>query len=81
MAQKLVPRWAILLLIAGLLIFPIAICVILGVASLLVAMGDSSGGTALKYIAWGCGILWVIDLVCLVLAQGLNTLAGEDRGE
>lgn len=67
-------RWGLLLLVAGALVLPIAICVLLGVSSLLAAMGDTSGGTALRYVAWGCGTLWVIGLVCLVLLVGLRAL-------
>ena len=81
MSRDLVPRWIILLLIAGALILPIAICVILALSGLLDAMEDSKGGVALKYIALGGGILWVIDLVCLVVVQGLNSLIDRNDGE
>ncbi len=57
---------------------PIAIALIWGVSSLLGAMGDSSGASALKYVALALGILWAIDLVCLVLLQALNSLGDRD---
>lgn len=78
MRQKPVPRRAIVLLIAGALILPIGVCVVLAVASLLVVMDDDIGGGVLRYIAIGCGILWVIDLVCLVVVQALNASADTD---
>ena len=81
MGQKLVPRRAILLLIAGAVILPIAVCVVSGFRPLLVAMGGPRGGDVLKYVAWGLGILWVVDVVCLVLAQGLNALTDTDDRE
>jgi hypothetical protein len=37
-------------------------------------MSDKDGGVALKYIALGCGILWIVGLVSLVLLQGFHAL-------
>ena len=37
-------------------------------------MGDTVGGVVLKYIALGCGIVWVVGLVCLVVLQGFRSL-------
>ena len=79
MSQKLVPRTALLILFAGILILPIAVCVILAVRALLVAMDDTPGGGVLEYVAWGCGILWMIDLISLVVIQGLNALIDSDE--
>ncbi|HUT10591.1 MAG TPA: hypothetical protein VMY42_08845 [Thermoguttaceae bacterium] len=81
MSQKLVPRKAVRLLLAGILVLPVAIIVIWGVSSLLVAMGDDIGGAVLRYVGLGCGILWTVDLIFLVLAQGLNSLSDSDEGE
>ncbi len=64
---------------AGILTMPIAAGVVLAVSALLAAMGDPLGGVVLKYIAMGCGILWVVDLAALVLAEGLNSLAENDE--
>ena len=79
MSQKLVPRPVLRLLVAGILLLPITICVILAVRALLVAMDDTTGGNVLEYVAWGCGVLWVIDLVALVVVQGLGALVGSDE--
>jgi len=79
MGRKLVPRRVIMLLVAGVLILPITLGVVLGVSTLMVAMGDSTGGQVLRYIAWGCGIAWAVDLICLILAQGLNSLTDTDE--
>lgn len=81
MSQQLVPRWIIRLVVAGALVLPIAICVILAVSLLLGAMDDPLGGNVLKYIALGVGIFWAVDLICLVLVQALNSLTDTDRGE
>lgn len=81
MSKKPVPRWILLLLLAGAVILPVSICVILAVSTLLGAMGDQSGGLALQYTALGAGTVWVIDLICLVLAEGLNSLSDTDEGD
>jgi len=79
MSQKLVPRRAILLLIAAALVLPVVICVILAVGSVLLAMGDASGVVVLQRIALAGGILWAIDLICLLVALALNALADDQE--
>ncbi|MBN2477438.1 MAG: hypothetical protein JXB62_22725 [Pirellulales bacterium] len=81
MKRQWIPRWVVLLLIAGVLVLPIAMCVIWGVSVLLVAMGDTSGGSALRYIALGGAMLWVVALISLVVVQGLNSLVDADSHE
>ena len=79
MNRRLIPRGVTLLLLAGMVILPIAAGVVLAVSSLLAAMGDSTGGVVLKYLALGCGILWFVDLAALVLVQGLQGLSDHDE--
>jgi ABC-type transport system involved in multi-copper enzyme maturation permease subunit len=81
MSQKPVPRAVTRLLIAGVAVLPIAICVILAVAALLGEMGEPPERSPLKWVALGVGILWVVDLICLVLAQALNSLAETDEDQ
>ena len=81
MSQKPLPPWIIRLLIAGVAVLPIAICVILAVAALLGEMGEPPGQSPLKWVALGVGILWVVDLICLVLAQGVNSLTDIDEDQ
>ena len=81
MDQKPVPRRRVLLLIAGVLLLPIVAWAIVAVAAILGAMGDGAGAVMVNRIAWGCGALWVIDLICLVVVQGLNSLADTDKHE
>jgi hypothetical protein len=61
-------------LIVVLLVLPITISVLVAASTLLVAMGDTVGGVVLRYIALGCGIVWVVGLVCLVVLQGFRSL-------
>jgi len=79
MSRKLVPPAVTLLLVVGLVVLPIAAGVILAVASLLAAMGDAIGGVVLRYIALGCGIVWVVDLASLVLVQGVDVLGDDGK--
>jgi hypothetical protein len=72
---------AILAATAAAIVLPIAISVLLAVAALLAAMGDAAGGGVARYIALACGVAWVIDLVCLVILQGLHALGQAHRGD
>jgi hypothetical protein len=65
-------------LLGGVLVLPIAIVLVLGVARLLTAMGDAAGGTVLGWIALAGGILWGITMICLLVALGLHSLAPSD---
>jgi len=78
MTRKPIPRPIMLLLIALSAVTPIAVCVVMAVSTLLGAMQDATGARVLTYIAWAFGILWLIDLICLVLAAGLNSLGDRD---
>lgn len=71
--------------VAGLLLVPIAILLVLGTASLLTAMQDAAGAVVLQRIGLALGLIWVLGLIALVLMLGANALgAGDDpssRGE
>ena len=79
MQQPLVPQRFVVALVAAAILLPITICVVVGVAALLVGMGDQWGGAVLLRIALAGGILWIIDLVCLVLLLAIGTLRGPDE--
>ena len=72
------PRALATLILAGILL-PITLSVVLGVAALLVQMGDAAGGAVLYRIGLAGGILWIMDLICLVLVLGINALHGPDE--
>jgi len=78
MRHKLVPQRVLFLLIAVALVLLISGFVSSGFGKLLAAMGDQPGGLVFEYVALGCGALLVIDLVCLVLAQAVNSLTEGD---
>ncbi len=78
MTGKPVPPRAIVFLLAGALIGVITVAVVLALAATLGAMGDEAGSSVLHWIALGCGVVLVVDLVCLVLAVSVNSLI-DDR--
>ena len=81
MHQPLIPRRFVLTLISVTIFLPIILCVVLGVAALLDAMGDTVGGGVLHRIALAGGVLWVVDLIGLVLVLAINTLRGPNEPE
>jgi hypothetical protein len=81
MPRPTIPHRAVLALLAATVLLPITICVILGVAALLAAMGDSLGGAVLQRVALAGGILWAIDLICLVLVLAINAVKARNESD
>jgi hypothetical protein len=77
-ARLLVTLILVVLILAAILL-PITLCVVLGVAALLAQMGDAAGGAVLCRIALAGGILWIVDLICLVLVLAIDSLRGPDE--
>ena len=65
------------LVVAGLLL-PVAISIVIALASLLSSVGDPTGGTALRYVALAAGVLWIVDLVAIVIVQAIDALERPD---
>jgi hypothetical protein len=66
------------------LVLPIALCVILGLARLLAAMGDAAGAGVADRLALAGGVIWLLLLIAMIIVQALLTLdapADEDDGE
>jgi len=66
-----------ILMVAG-LVLPIAICVVLALASLLAAMKDTVGGAVLHYVALAGGVVWIVILVSLIFVQAIHALGRSD---
>ena len=81
MHRPTIPHRTVLTLLAATVLLPITICVVLGVAALLAAMGDSLGGAVLQRVALAGGLLWVVDLICLVLVLAINAVKNRDEPE
>ena len=79
MGRPAVPRIVVSILLIVAIVLPIAICVVVGVAALLSAMDDAAGATVLGRLALAGGVLWAINLICLVLIQAVNTLGDEEE--
>jgi len=80
MSRKPIPQRALFFMTAVGLVLPIALAVVLGAASLLAAMADPAGAAALRWVGFGLGVVWVVDLVSLVMAQALNWLSDQNGG-
>jgi hypothetical protein len=72
-------RRPILWLLGASLILPIAIAILVGVARILQAMGDPGGAAVLDRIVLACGILWAIQLVVLLVVQGIALIVPPPR--
>ena len=70
----MISRTVLATLVTAACILPVAIAIVLAVGRLLGAMKDESGAAVLDHVALAIGILWAIDLVCLLVAQGINSL-------
>ena len=75
----MVSRRVITVLVAGFASLGVAFALVLAVSTLVAALGDAFGATALRWVACGCGILVVVDLILLVVALGLNAIDDTDR--
>ena len=62
------------ILLAGGLVLPVVLAVLVGLARLLAAMDDPHGADVAGRLALACGTLWAIDLICLVLVVALDAL-------
>jgi hypothetical protein len=80
MHRPLIPYRLVLGLLAVAVLLPISISVVAVIAALLGAMGDGLGGTVLLWLALAGGIIWIIELICLVLVLALGAvLRGPDE--
>ncbi|MGD9721783.1 MAG: hypothetical protein AB7O59_05155 [Pirellulales bacterium] len=77
----MISRRVLLSLLTVAAIVPVAIVVIVAVGWLLGAMHDEAGAWAAQRVALALGVVWVIDLVCLLVALAINTLEPPGRGE
>lgn len=77
--MALIPKRIVALAIAGLLLLPIAIVLVLATAQLLAAMQDAAGAAVLQWIGLALGLIWLLGLIGLVLTLGINALDSTDE--
>ncbi|HVX62523.1 MAG TPA: hypothetical protein VHC19_18035 [Pirellulales bacterium] len=65
-------------LLGGLVLLPIAMLLLEGVAAVLGAMQDASGAAMLQRTALGLGLVWAFLAICLLLALAANAAAAPD---
>ncbi|HJT33463.1 MAG TPA: hypothetical protein VJ783_15575 [Pirellulales bacterium] len=75
----MIPKRIVALAVAGLLLLPIAIVLVLATAQLLAAMQDAAGAAVLQRIGLALGLIWLLGLIGLVLTLGINTLDADDE--
>jgi hypothetical protein len=69
-----------LALVTAACVLPVAIVVVVAVGWLLGQMEDAAAAAVLARVALAIGIVWVIELVCLLVAAGINALGPPDAG-
>jgi hypothetical protein len=67
-------RPALKTLLALVIGLPVLYCVLVGVASLLISMGDAAGAGIVARIQLGCLVLWAVCLVGTVIATAIAVL-------
>lgn len=76
----MISRRVLTILVTAGCVLPLALVVLLGVARLLLAMEDAAAAAVLDRVALAAGIVWAIDLLCLLLALGIQQIGPTDRG-
>lgn len=78
--MALIPKRIVALAVAGLVLLPVAIVLVLATAQLLAAMQDEGGASVLQRIGLALGLIWLLGLIGLVMTLGINALdSAEDR--
>jgi hypothetical protein len=75
--RKPVPQRILIPLVAIALALTVSLAVVLVIARVLGAMGDPVGQSVLDSVALGLGVFWLVDVICLVLALGVNSLVDQ----
>ena len=77
MTKKPIPPRILAVLVAVAAVLTVALTILLLAGHLFGRMGDEGGRAVMDSIAIGIGLFWIIDLVCLLFALGINSL-GDD---
>jgi hypothetical protein len=75
MSRKPISNRVVTALVGTAAVLTITLAVALVTGHVLGKMGDSLGQNVLDAVALGVGVVWAVDVVCLVLALGINAAA------
>ena len=81
MNKKPVSRPVITILVSIEIVLTISLGVILAISCIIGKMGDVGGQVVLESVALALGIGWIVDLVCLVLALGVNSVCDDSNSQ
>ncbi len=76
----MVPRYLLIGLAAAALLLPALTVLLYLLGKLLGAMQDSAGQDALLRVSQGSGVLWLVGLVALLLALGVDSAGRGSTG-
>lgn len=76
----MIPRSFLIWLIVLALVLPVVLAVLFGTQSLLALMQDATGAAVLGRASLTVGILWVVDLICLVVSSGIEAASRQSGG-
>jgi hypothetical protein len=79
MHRPIISQNRLFLLVAPAIVLPIATLLVVALSVLVAKMGDPAGGRVLGWIAVGAGLVWLLDLVCLVLALAVQALDAPEQ--
>jgi hypothetical protein len=79
MTSKILPQRMFLVLAAIALVLVVSLAVVLAFGAILGAMEDQIGSLVLRWVAAGLGIVFVVDLLCLILALAIHAAANEEE--
>lgn len=74
MAGRLISQQTLVILVVATLVLVIALAAVLAFAAILGAMGDESGSAVLRWVGAGLGVVFAIDVLCLILALAIHAV-------
>lgn len=75
----MVSRKILIVLLSAGFVLPMAITLVWAVSRLLLAMEDREAAIVLDRVALALGLVWTLDLICLVLAQAVNAVGPPEK--
>ncbi len=72
-------RRVLMWLVTLVLVLPVLICLMLGMATLLDALQDTAGARAIRYVALATGMLWFTTVVAAVVWLAVDRLSRDER--